>query len=130
MDSYLCKKYSSKGYLKKHMIKIHDIRECPTLQEIYDKILNNKLLDEEMRFRLIHNFDKNIYYPYVKLLYDNLYNDDMVKKIGENINKKLEFKDMQNIYYITLHASSNNKKDYEYAKCIKYTWNGIGHWLT
>jgi hypothetical protein len=71
-------------------------------------------------------------YEMSKIIYENIYNPETVKKCGENINKKNGFKGLQAVFYMIIWFSPfRNATDDEMRyvpKHIETMWNGIGEW--
>ena len=71
-------------------------------------------------------------YEASKVIYENIYNPQTVKKIGENINKKNGFAGLQAVFYMLCWFSPlGQSKDNELKQIIKLIspmWDGVGEW--
>jgi hypothetical protein len=71
-------------------------------------------------------------YEASKVIYENIYNPQTVKKCGEHINRKNGFAGLQSVYYIMCWFSpfkqaQNNELKYT-PRYIEQMWDGVGQW--
>lgn len=109
----------------------------PTYQEMVDKL--EKMMGDVSSNHPNYLFYMNVFsefgsyqYEMSKVIYENLYNPETVRKCGEHINKKNGFQGLQAVFYMMIWFSpfrGARDDDLRYTpKYIEQIWDGIGEW--